>query len=193
LRQVGWTSYKRDLKRNPESRVGNFAYVAMLNDLKAEFSHAYVRAIAHAAGYFVQEANRIFDSDGVDITLLARGPGGVVRSPRLDVQLKATAEPIQDDPFPFALDVKNYNELRSEDLQVPRILVVVVVPSEPGMWVSASEQELILRHCGYWSSFRGWAPTENTSTLRVRIPRSSCFHVSQVQEIMGRIREGGLP
>ncbi|MFH0902505.1 MAG: hypothetical protein V2A73_17895 [Pseudomonadota bacterium] len=56
-----------------------------LNDLKAEFSHAYVRAVAHAAGFFVQEANRTFDGDGVDLTLLARSPEGTVRSPRLVV------------------------------------------------------------------------------------------------------------
>ncbi len=54
------------------------------NDLKAELSHAYVRAVAHAAGYFVQEGNRAFDSDGVDLTVLERGNRGVVRSPRLD-------------------------------------------------------------------------------------------------------------
>jgi hypothetical protein len=36
-----------------------------LNDLKEAFSHAYVRAVAHAAGYFVQEASRHLDADGV--------------------------------------------------------------------------------------------------------------------------------
>lgn len=165
----------------------------MLNDLKSEFSHAYVRAVAHAAGYFVQETNRAFDADGVDLTLLSRGPGGAVRSPRLDLQLKATATPVREDPFAFDLEVKNHNELRAELLQVPRILVVVVVPPEVERWVSASEQELVVRHCGYWLSLRGEAQTQNVSTVRVRIRRSSCFHVPQVRDIMDRIRQGGLP
>lgn len=164
-----------------------------LNDLKAEFSHAYVRAIAHAAGYFVQEANRPFDGDGVDLTLLARGPGGAVRSPRLDLQLKATARPPLADPFPFDLDVKNYEELRSQLLQVPRILVVVVVPEDPATWVSATEQELTVRHCGYWKSLRGFAGTNNTAAVRVQMPRAAKFHVAELQSIMNRVQAGGLP
>lgn len=164
-----------------------------LNDLKAEFSHAYVRAVAHAAGYFVQETNRAFDGDGVDVTMLRRGNGGVVRSPRLDLQLKATAAPAIEDPFPYDLDVKNYDELRSEVLQVPRILVVVVLPADASDWVSATEEQLVLRHCGYWKSLRGAAPTANSSTVRIHLERSARFHVSQVQTIMDRIQAGGLP
>lgn len=163
------------------------------NDLKAELSYAYVRSVAHAAGYFVQEANRAFDSDGVDLTVLQRGSRGVVRSPRLDLQLKATAQPLVGDPFPFDLEVKNYDELRTEGLQVPRILVVVSVPPDPKHWVSATEQELSLRHCGYWLSLRGAAVTINTSTIRVSIPRSSPFHVADLRAIMERIRAGGAP
>jgi len=37
----------------------------------------------------------------------------------------------------------------SERLQVPRILVVVVVPGDVASWVRATEEELVLRHCGY--------------------------------------------
>ena len=165
----------------------------MLNDLKSEFSHAYVRAVAHAAGYFVQEANRAFDGDGVDLTLLDRGPGGVVRSPRLEVQLKATADAIVGDPFPFDLSVKNYDELRAENVQTPRILVVVVVPADIATWVSASENELVVRHCGYWVSLLGAAESPNTATVRVRLSRASCFHVDPVKAMMNRIREGDQP
>lgn len=164
-----------------------------LNDLKSEFSHAYVRAVAHAAGYFVQEANRVFDGDGVDLTLMGRGNGGVVRSPRLDVQLKSTAQPVAQDPFPFDLDVKNYDELRSQVLQVPRILVVVVVPADRAFWISTTEQDLTVRHCGYWLSLRGLPESNNTATVRVHIPRSSCLHVADLQAIMARVQAGGLP
>lgn len=164
-----------------------------LNDLKTEFGCAYVRAVAHAAGYFVQEANRAFDGDGVDLTLLARSAGGMVRSPRLDVQVKATAAAIAKDPFPFDLDVKNYDELRSEQLQVPRILVVVAVPDDVQEWVGASADQLVLRRCGYWKSLRGAPATDNQATFRVFIERDACFHVEQVRSMMDRIRNGGTP
>jgi hypothetical protein len=165
-----------------------------LNDLKEGFSHAYVRAVAHAAGYFVQEANRSYDGDGIDISIMHRGPGGVVRSPKLDLQLKATEHPVTADPFSFPLDVKNYDELRSEELQVPRMLVAVVVPKNIAEWVSASEQELVMRHCGYWLNLRGSPSTENTSTISVKIPRANLFHVPSLKTIMEHIRNGeGLP
>lgn len=163
------------------------------NDLKSEFGCAYVRAVAHAAGYFVQEANRGFDGDGVDLTLLSRSASGTVRSPRLDVQVKTTAGAITEDPFPFDLSIKNYDELRSTQLQVPRILVVVAVPEDVEEWVTASGDQLVLRRCGYWKSLGGEPAVENTATLRVRIGRDACFHVEQVRAMMERIREGGNP
>jgi hypothetical protein len=164
-----------------------------LNDLKSEFSHAYVRAVAHAAGFFVQEATRTFDGDGVDVTLLARGNGGAVRSPRLDLQLKATSTAVSGDTFPFDLDVKNYEELRSDLLQVPRILVVVVVPADVSDWVTATEQELTVRHCGYWKSLRGEPSSSNSTTVRIHMSRTACFHMNEVQSIMSRIEAGGFP
>jgi len=164
-----------------------------MNDLKSEFSYAYVRAVAHAAGYFVQESNRTFDADGVDLTVLARTANGNVRSPRLDIQLKATAKAVTEDPFPFDLEIKNYDELRSTELQVPRVLVVVVVPDEVTHWVTANETELVMRHCGYWLSLRGKPSTANEATIRVRISRAACFHVDPVRAMMERIKLRGLP
>jgi hypothetical protein len=167
----------------------------MLNDLKAEFSQAYVRAIAHAAGYFVLEANRNMDSDGVDLTVFARtSVGNTIRSPRLDIQLKATAVQVTEDPIPFDVEAKNHVELCATDFQIPRILVVVYLPNDtPTSWVKATEEELVLRKCGYWISLMGQTPTSNSTTHRVRIPRSNCFHVAQLQDIMSRISSGGTP
>jgi hypothetical protein len=160
-------------------------------NLKEAFSHAYIRAIAHAAGYFVHEANRPVDDDGVDLTLLSRGTGGAVRSPRLDLQVKGTAKLSSEDPFPFDLSAKNYDELRSSaEFQVPRILVVVIVPDDVAQWVSATEQELVMRHCGYWKSLRGEPASGNDTMQRVKLSRSARFHVDQVKEIMDSIREG---
>jgi hypothetical protein len=163
------------------------------NDLKSEFSIAYTRAIAHAAGYFVQEANRMMDADGVDLTIFSRGAGGVTRSPRLDLQIKSTSNFTEDDPFAYDLDVKNYHELRAVDLQVPRILLVVLVPEQRADWVQASLKDLTLRHCGFWHSLRGVEGFSNTTTKRIFIERANCFHVDALATMMQRIREGQLP
>lgn len=164
-----------------------------LNDLQAAFSHAYIRAVAHAAGYFVSDANRERDGDGVDLTIFERGAGGMIRSPHLDIQAKSTATPVLEDVFPYDLVVKNYNELCASNYQIPRILVVVSVPKDASDWVHATQQELVLRHCGYWISLRGEKESANSATVRVRMSRSQPFHVAELQSLMQRIRAGGHP
>ncbi len=162
-------------------------------DLQSEFGVAYVRAVAHAAGFFTQEANRLLDGDGVDLTVFQRGPGGVVRSPRLDLQVKTTITLPLADPFPHDLEAKNHQELTSTEWQVPRILVVVVVPPAPADWVEADEERLVLLRCGYWLSLRGGAPTTNSSTHRVQIPRAQVFHVDPLRALMAQVQAGGAP
>lgn len=164
-----------------------------LNDLQGDFGIAYVKAVAHATGLFCQESGRSLDNNGVDITLLSPTQGNVVRAPRLDVQVKTTRDAVEGDPFTYDLAVKNYDELRADDWQTPRILVLVAVPSSQAEWVSANENELLLRRCGYWHSLRGQPATVNTSTVRVSIPRKSLFHVGPLKALMTRLCEGGLP
>jgi len=166
----------------------------LLNDLKADFGQAYVRAIAHAAGYFVAEAARSRDNDGVDLTILDRPERRVLTSRQLDVQLKTTAASLdRGETFHVDLEIKNYDELRSEDYQVPRILVVVHVPAAPADWVEATPESLLLRHCGYWISLRGSAASTNKDTVRVHLNRSQRFHVGDLRAIMQRVRETGSP
>ncbi len=95
----------------------------------------------------------------------------------------------------YPLKLKNYNDLRpaAEDLIVPRLLVVVVVPADVGGWLQQSEEELALRHCGYWLSIQGAAPTENQETVTVVVPRIQQFTPTALQRIMQRVNGGGAP
>ncbi len=97
------------------------------------------------------------------------------------------------DPIPYDLDAKNHNELVSAEWQVPRALVLVVVPPEADAWVEATEDQLILRRCGYWLSLRGQTATPNTSARRVFLPRAQVFHVQPLRAIMEKVRAGGHP
>jgi Domain of unknown function (DUF4365) len=159
---------------------------------KQEFSKAYVKAVAAACGYATQEPS--VDDDSVDLGLAARGGGGTVRSPRLDLQLKCTAKDlVGENTVDFPLPIKNYDELRAVNFMVPRILVVVVIPNEVALWVEHSEQELLLRHCGYWFSLRGLPPTQNEYTVTINLPRTQVFDLAAVTDIMRRIGNGELP
>jgi hypothetical protein len=117
------------------------------------FSIAYVRAVAAVAGYRVQDGPAP-DDDSVDLTLSDRGPGGTIRSPKLDIQLKSClGAPVESPEWSYDLKARNYDDLRHTDLQVPRILVVVAVPESIDDWLHhEADRHLLVRHCGWWVS-----------------------------------------
>jgi hypothetical protein len=159
-----------------------------LNHRKELFSRAYVRAIASTCGYTLVEPEV---DVGIDFTLAGWGPQGTPRSPRIDVQIKCTAQDIRhEDSLAFPLPLKNYDELRMGGLTVPRILVVVLVPGDPADWCAHSEAELALHHCGYWRSLEGEQEMGNTSTVTVRVPRSQVLSPSTLTAIMKRADTG---
>lgn len=162
------------------------------NQQKEQFSKAYVRAVAAVGGYTVHEPE--VDDDSINLGLAATGGHGLYRSPRLELQLKCTAQSVLDEEcLRFPLKIKNYNDLRLQNFLVPRILIVVTVPDRIEDWVLQSEQELAMRHCGYWISIRGMDESANSETVTIAIPRGQQFTVECLTSMMQRIRDGGLP
>ena len=162
------------------------------NQQKEQFSNAYIRAIAATAGYNVYKPE--VDDDSVDWGIGARGRSGTVRSPKLELQLKCTSrEILKDEHLAFPLKLKNYNELRYDDYQIPRILVVVIVPDNVSNWLTQTEESLALRHCAYWLSLRGTGETTNVESMTVHLPRRQVFSVDGLTQIMKRIANGELP
>jgi hypothetical protein len=157
------------------------------------FSLAYVRAVAATAGYRVQDGPQP-DDDSVDLTIAARGPGGTVRSPKLDIQLKCLLGLPEGGPtWSYDLKSKNYEDLRHSDLQVPRILVVVAVPLDVSAWLEQDEERLLMRHCGWWTTLRGASASTNVHTVRVHLSRAHRFDVAGLTAMMDRIGQGGVP
>lgn len=162
-------------------------------DLQSQFSLAYVQAVASVTGFFVQTGDRGFDKDGIDMTVLQRGTQGLMTSTRLDLQIKSCTGEVSGDPWPYDLDVKSYRDLIPTDYQVPRVLVVVRMPGDVADWLSHSEDQLVLRRCGYWLSLRGAAPTSNTSMARVHLSRGKLFDAAGLRSLMSRVAEGAAP
>jgi hypothetical protein len=153
------------------------------NQQKEQLGNAYVRAVASVAGYGVHRPEP--DDDSVDLVVSARGAVGSYRSPRLDVQVKCTARDCMTaEAVRYPLRAKNYDELRGEGFLVPRILVVVTVPVAAQEWLSQSEEEMILRHCGYWISLREAPASENIHSVTVNIPRRNVFDVEALRRLM---------
>ncbi len=157
------------------------------NEQKQQLSIAYVHAVASRAGYTCQAT--LVDIDSVDVVIGARGlihSQAVMRSPRLEIQLKATSqECLREDRLVFPLPVKNYNELK-EATMIPRLLVVLLLPSNPAEWLEHSEDCLITRRCAYWTSLRGMGDTENTDTVTVYPPRINLFNVEGLRGLLER-------
>lgn len=160
-----------------------------LNKQKEQFSIAYVRAVIAAAGYNVYKME--VDEDSVDLGIGATASLDLPLRPRLDLQLKCTAneDVLRDEFIHFPLRIKNYDDLRNSGL-VPQALVVVLVPSEVADWLYQTEEELVLRRCGYWLSLLGEPEVDNTESVTVRIPRAQQFTPLAVQDMMRRINDG---
>lgn len=155
------------------------------NDRKERFSLAYISAVAAHAGYLVVESRPV-DKDSIDGHI----EWDEERRPRIEFQAKSTSRGVvRRDELVFPLSVKNYNDLRVPGI-VPRILIVVVLPTSDGAWLEHSEEEPRVRHCGYWASLMGQPDTTNRRTVSVRIPRSQVFDTVQLQELMSRANRG---
>ncbi len=159
-----------------------------LNEQKQQLSVAYVHAVTAQAGYTCQV--QTVDDDSVDVLVGARGyihNQAVIRSPRIELQLKATSSPrVGVTHLTFPLTRKNYDELRTRSL-VPRLLLVLVLPKEPAEWIETSEECMISRRCAYWASVLGMPETRNRRSVSVRLPRSQRVDVAQLQWLMQQV------
>lgn len=161
------------------------------NLIESELSIAYVLAIAAHSG-FATEVKRV-DMDSVDITVEAKGaltPKSILHSPKIDIQLKASYSCDLSDPneIPFDLKLKNYDELRG-NYMVPRILVVLSLPTSQNQWLTHSVNDLILRNCAYWMTLKGLPAVTNGTQKRVKIPRTNVFSQIAIKQILERVSE----
>jgi hypothetical protein len=67
---------------------------------------------------------------------------------------------------------------------------VVALPPDEADWLVQSEEQMVLRRCGYWVSLRGRADTGNLASVSVDLPRSQIFDAMQLQGMMARAALG---
>jgi hypothetical protein len=150
------------------------------------FSRAYIHAVAAAAGFKYSDGP-LPDDDHVDVTITSRGPMGLIRSPKVDIQAKCKLGAPEGDPISYALDIDDYEGLRHLDYASPRVLVVIFVPHDAALWAEHTAHELILRYCGYWACLQGHPQSSNKATVTVNLPRRNMFSVGGLTELMARI------
>jgi hypothetical protein len=149
---------------------------------KEQFSIAYVRAVAAASAVNVYRPE--VDDDSVDIGFCARLIHDRAQRPRLEAQLKCTAAVEEaGDVYRFPLKVKNYNDLRGDDV-VPRVLILVTVPADVTAWLTLTAEQMVLRRSAFWVSLAGFPETANVATVTVSVPRKQLFDVASLRELL---------
>ena len=135
----------------------------------------------------------------MDAELTGWGPfpdGGYRQEVDLKVQLKATVKtPVTvGDCFSYSLSgIKRYDDLRTDAISTPRILVVLFLPPDGKDWLSHTEESLMLRNCAYWVSLRGAHPSSNTTAQTVYLPRDQKFNPDGLIEILAQVSKNEFP
>lgn len=175
----------------------------MLTDkhIREGLSRAYIQAVAFRAGFNV--AFDAFDY-GIDGTFSevkrVNEPNGTSRYRqsgfKIDFQAKASSSAnrlsISDTSIEFALEAKSQRDLADPE-GTKRILILLVLPDDPAQWLATDEDALVLRRCAWWLWLQGQAPTTNSDSVVVQIPRAQRFDVAALQAMMQRVRVGETP
>ena len=148
-----------------------------------QFSLAYIRAVAAAASCQVSRPEPTLTAwMRVDVQLWT--------SARIEFQAKSTTRDVlRNGIIHFPLPIKNYDELRVESW-VPRILVVMLMPTDGADWLSQTDAELCLYHCAYWLSLAKMPSRANTASVTVEIPTVNMFDRSRLNDLMNKANDG---
>lgn len=164
------------------------------NQRLEEISKAYVAAVAAACGYKLGSWSQ--DDDCVDVTLGATGliGRGTIQSPKLDLQLKCSADlrrSLAQGGASWELKRSYYDALRTTHRSAPLILVVLLVPDEEHEQVEHTPEALLLRRCAWWRSLAGAPelPTTQSSTT-IHLPEDQPFSPAGLRALMERISAG---
>jgi hypothetical protein len=164
-----------------------------LSQRKAQFSLAYLHAVATAAD--LKLAQWYVDDESVDATIGRSGGAGTLQSPRLDVQLKCSAQSLlRADGVYLPLKRKNFDDLRQRTPHVPRILVVLLVPEKIEEWVTVvAEERMCLHRHAWWKNLMNEEERPDVDTPTVVLPRGQLFDAAALVAILDRVGRGERP
>ncbi len=162
-----------------------------LKKQKEEFQYAYVCALAAHAG--LNRGEFRVDDDSIDVTFQVKGHFGLgrIRSPMIQIQLKCSSQDlIADDLIKFPLKIKNYNDLRGDEVVVPRYLAVLLVPDDLDQWIANHDDHIALFKSCHWLSLRHYGPTDNEASVTVDVPLTQRLTSATLLQMMDRASAG---
>lgn len=157
-------------------------------------SHQYVRAVATAARCHAQVYAEA-DFEGIDAVIRSLQLNHERAFPSIAAQLKCTqrSDLVHADCISWTLKRANYDQLRVQPIDVPRILIVMVCPPDFTTWLHQDDERLTLSHAAYWVSLRGQPELKaGQDSKTVRVPLSQPFTVEALLGMMAKTGRGEL-
>jgi hypothetical protein len=164
------------------------------NDIEEALSRAYVFAVAGRAGVNISGSVKDYGTDGTFKRVIIFEGNLMENGFPLDFQLKASIDcKIEPNFVVYDMKADAYQKLayRRNNGSTPQILILLALPPDAEQWMGHSEDALLIRQCCYWylvdKDF-----TENTSSVRIRIPRSQQFTTGALEELLTKAESGEL-
>lgn len=158
-------------------------------------STSFLKAVAAMSGTSLSYDIYDYGVDGTFRPVLIDGNRYYSTGFPLDFQLKASVNwEIADNHVVYDLEAKTYTDMvrrRDQEGAIPLILILLCLPDERELWLSISEEMLIMKKCCYWHLITG-EPSDNTSTVRIKIPTSNLFCPDALNELLSKVEEGEL-
>jgi hypothetical protein len=134
----------------------------------------FIFVLASSAG--LQVSRPTYDVDGVDWLISYPGQIGLVRSPKIEVQVKTWSAPVGDDEtWSYRMTVPHFNAIAGPGFAVRRYLLLVTVPADAGDFAVCDADCMRLGHAAYWLSLvkQALLPVDGHSakTIVVPVPR----------------------
>ena len=163
------------------------------NDIMAELSYAYLHAVAARAGFGCKVGSRMDDGASVDAFVRVNkriDPTSVLWNFDFEVQLKATKQTLSETDGRFSYFMKGvdrYDRLREPGSPLPKLLVVLILSSDPAQWLTLDENSLIARRCAYWVSLKGAPVSDNGTGQTIAVPRTQILSVEGLRNVALRL------
>ena len=158
--------------------------------MESELSMAYIQAVVASAGAYYTSYKA--PEYGIDFLIhsvanMVSGSYSFTGVPLL-CQIKSTIDWIErGDSILYDLDAEAYNKLVALEGKTA-ILIVFKLPKKQNEWLECTENCLELRNCCYWIFLDG-APTPNTRTVRISIPRTQVLDPDAITGLLDRLHQ----
>lgn len=183
-----------DYRGYPNIIVGDCEMSIPIQSIEESLSVSYVSSVVGKSG---ASFDIVTNDYGVDVSVrrIDKFKGQLIDvGVSFDCQLKATINwAVEPASIVYDMEADAYNKLvyRYKNSALPCLLVLLCLPKDERDWLTISEDELRMKKCCYYQLVNGEF-TNNTSSVRIRIPRENIFSPEAVKRLIEKVRLGEL-